>query len=295
MKAAADGSLGTANVADQSSEHDVKTLAVALVYARTGTTSYRAKAASAIMSAIGTEAGGRTLALARNLTAYVIAADLINLKAYDASKESQFRSWVSSVRTKTLDGDTLVSTHEARANNWGTAAGAARIAADVYLGDTVDLARATSVFQGWLGDRSKYSGLNFGGDLSWQADPANPVGINKKGALIQGKNVDGVLPDDQRRSGGFTWPAPQQNYVWGALGPAFMQAELLKHAGYPAYSWSDSALKRAIVWLHAVNNFPASGDDGWVPWIANNAYGTSYPAPSRSNGKVMGWTAWTHG
>ena len=59
MKAAADGSLGTANVADQSSEHDVKTLAVALVYAQdgrrrpTGT-----KAADAIMSAVGTEAGG---------------------------------------------------------------------------------------------------------------------------------------------------------------------------------------------------------------------------------------------
>ena len=36
VKAAADGSLGTARVSDQSSEHDVKTLAVALVYARTG-------------------------------------------------------------------------------------------------------------------------------------------------------------------------------------------------------------------------------------------------------------------
>ena len=82
--------------------------------------------------------------------------------------------------------------------------------------------------------------------------------------------------------------------MWGALGPAFMQAELLRHAGYPAYSWSDSALRRAIVWLHDVNSFPASGDDGWVPWIANKAYGTSYPAPSRSNGKIMGWTAWTH-
>ncbi len=237
VKAAADGSLGTARVSDQSSEHDVKTLAVALVYARTGVATYRTKAANAIMSAVGTESGGRTLAVARNLTAYVIAADLINLKAYDGSKNSQFRSWLTGIRTASLDGDTLVSTHERRANNWGTAAGAARIAADIYLGDTTDLARAASVFQGWLGDRSNYAGFPFG-DLTWQADPANPVGINKKGATIQGKNVDGVLPDDQRRSGGFTGPAPQENYVWGALGPAFRQAELLSHAGYPAYSWS---------------------------------------------------------
>lgn len=61
--AAADGSLGTARVSDQSSEHDVKTLAVALVYARTGVATYRTNAANAIMSAVGTESGGRTLAV----------------------------------------------------------------------------------------------------------------------------------------------------------------------------------------------------------------------------------------
>ena len=47
LKAAADGSLGTANIADQNSNHDVNTLAVALVYARTGTAAYRVKAANA--------------------------------------------------------------------------------------------------------------------------------------------------------------------------------------------------------------------------------------------------------
>ena len=57
FKAAADGSLGAPNIADQDSNHDVKTLAVALVYTCTGTVSYRAKAANAIIAAIGTEAG----------------------------------------------------------------------------------------------------------------------------------------------------------------------------------------------------------------------------------------------
>src|SRR5690348_6398540 len=61
VKSAADGYLGTANISDQDSKHDVNTLAVALVYARTGTATYRTKAADAIMAAIGTEKGGRTL------------------------------------------------------------------------------------------------------------------------------------------------------------------------------------------------------------------------------------------
>jgi hypothetical protein len=47
------------------------------------------------MAAIGTERGGRTLALARNLVSYVIAADLIDLKSYDAGKDQQFRSWLA--------------------------------------------------------------------------------------------------------------------------------------------------------------------------------------------------------
>ncbi len=61
------------------------------------------------------------------------------------------------------------------------------------------------------------------------------------------------------------------------------------------YSWSDAALRRAMDWLHNVNQFPATGDDGYAPWIANAALGTSYPAPSRTSGKAMGWTDWTHG
>ena len=88
------------------------------------------------------------------------------------------------------------------------------------------------MFKGWLGDRSQYSGFKFG-DMSWQADPANPVGINRKGALIQGKSVDGVLPDDQRRSGGFVWPPPKENYVWAALGSTFVEAELLYGPAIP--------------------------------------------------------------
>jgi hypothetical protein len=114
------------------------------------------------------------------------------------------------VRTETLDGKTLINTHEIRPNNWGTHAGASRVATDLYLGDKADLAKAAQVFKGWLGDRSAYAGFTYG-DLAWQADPSKPVGINPKGATRNGHLIDGVLPDDQRRAGGFSWPPQQEN------------------------------------------------------------------------------------
>jgi hypothetical protein len=293
VKAAADGSLGSPNIADQDSKHDTNTLAVALVYARTGLAPYRAKASAAILSAIGTEAGGRTLALGRNLSGYVIAADLIDLRSYDPAGDSRFRAWLSSVRRANLDGKTLISTHEDRPNNWGTHAGASRVAADVYLGDNADLARAILVYRGWLGDRGAYAGFDYG-DLDWQSSPGAPVGINPAGATIAGHPVGGVLPDDQRRGGGFSWPPPKENYIYEGLQGAIVTAEMLHRAGYPAYGYSNQAILRAYQWLHTEANFPAEGDDTWQMWIVNHRYGTAYPAGD-GVGKNMGYANWVFG
>jgi hypothetical protein len=150
-----------ANLADQESETDVDALAAALVYARTGDRAARGAAARAVLAAIGTERGGRTLALGRNLASYVIAADLVGLASFDRRGDRRFRRWLASVRSEELDGKTLISTHDVRPNNWGTMAGASRIAADLYLGDRVDLDRAARVFAGWLGDRGVYAGFRF--------------------------------------------------------------------------------------------------------------------------------------
>jgi alginate lyase len=291
VKAAADGALGSPNIADQDSKHDVKTLAVALVYARTGNASYRAKAAQAILSAIGTEAGGRTLALGRNLVSYVIAADLIQLRAYRPADDARFRAWLARVRTETLDGQTLISTHERRPNNWGTHAGASRVAADIYLGDAADLARAAAVFRGWLGERAVYAGFRYG-DLSWQCSSSAPVGINPAGCLKSGHPVGGVLPDDQRRGGSFAWPPPCENYTWEARQGALVEAQLLARAGYPAWEWSNRALLRSVQWSYGVG-CAATGDDTWAPALANRAYGTGYAVGS-GVGKNMAWTDWTH-
>ncbi len=299
LKAAADGSLGTPQISDQDSDHDVKTLAVALVYARTGNIAYRTKAANAINSAIGTEAGGRTLALGRNLSAYVIAADLIDLKSYSAAIDQRFRTWLSAVRRRSLDGGTLISTHEKRPNNWGTHAGASRIAADIYLGDRADLNRAAQVFKGWLGDRASYAGFDYG-DLSWQANPGAPVGVNPAGATKSGHSIDGALPDDMRRGCGFQWAPCKTNYPWGAMDGAVVQARLLSRAGFDAWNWQNRAMFRATQFLYNLNKqvggWWATGDNEWTPWVINKAYGASFPAVAPAHvGKNMGWTDWTFG
>src|SRR6266508_3149234 len=262
VKAAADGPLGKADIADQDSHHDVLTMAVALVYARTGEESYRRKAADAIEGALGTERGGRTLALGRNLLSYVIAADLIDLRSYDPAGEASFREWLAVVRQEPLGSrvpdETLIGTAERSISNWGGMAGASRVAIDAYLRDERDLARAAKVMKGWLGDRSVYPGI--------------------PGPLFR--------PDDTGkgfRAGGYN----------------VALAELLYRQGYDVYEWEDRALLRATRFLYDLERaFP---DEGWwepatpVYWIIKNRYGQSFPVEMGSTiGRNVGWTDWTH-
>lgn len=293
LKSAADGNLGSPNISDQDNGHDVLTMASALVYARTGNSAYRAKAASAIMSAIGTEKGGRVLAEARNLPGYVIAADLINLKAYDSGKDAQFRTWLMTVRGEQMtECDNLILCQNRRPNNWGLMAAAARVSIDIYLNDKSDLDKAANVFKGWMGDRAAYSSFEWG-DLSWQCNSSTPVGVNPA-CTKNGHSLDGALPDDMRRGGSFTWPPGATNYPWEALQGAAVTAELLHRQGYDSYNWSNQALKRATQFVFSINFKPT--DDAFVTWIINKAYGTTFstvtPLPL---GKNIGWTDWTHG
>lgn len=296
MKDEADRSAGTPNLSDQDQRNNVTVLAKAIVFARTGEESYRLEVRQQLGMAIDTELGGRTLALGRELLAYVVAADLIDLKNYDpVFDQGQFRPWLRRTLNEDLSGRTLVSTHEDRPNNWGTHAGGSRVAVAVYLGDQEELERAAQVFKGWLGDRSAYDGFSFG-ELYWQCDPSKPVGINPAGCMKDGHSIDGVLPDDQRRAGPFAWPPPKENYVWGGLEGALAQAIILDRAGYDVWNWEDRALLRAVTWLHEQANYPAEGDDTWQPFVINHFYGTSFPTASVAKlGKNLGWTDWLFG
>ena len=285
---------GSPNLADMNQSNNVAVLAKALVYARTGNVTYRAQVVSALHSVIGTENGAATLSLGRELAAYVLAADLIGLRSADPAFDSTFRGWLASLLSRPMaDGSSLRQTHERRPNNWGTHAGASRAAIAAYLGDTAEMARVAQVFKGWLGDRASYAGFKFH-DLSWQANASQPVGINPAGSSIAGHSVDGVLPDDQRRTGAFTWPPPCGNYPYGALDGALLQAEILWRAGYDVYNWQNKALLRAEVWLHATG-CPPSGDNVWQMPLIDARYGTSFWGGGAVRpGKNFGWTDWLY-
>jgi hypothetical protein len=297
LKEHADAPAGVPVVSDQDQDNNVDVLAKALVHVRTGIESYRTEVRQNCMAAIDTELGGRTLALGRELAAYVIAADLVGL---EPAEDVAFQAWLRRCLTEDLDGRTLVSTHEDRANNWGTHAGASRAAVAVYLDDRAELERCAQVFRGWVGEREAYAGFSYG-DLDWQADPSRPVGINAAGATKQGESIDGVIPDDMRRGCGFQFPPCETGYPWEGLQGATVMAQILHRQGFDAWSWGDRALFRAVRFLYQLNaRYPGAGwwaesDDEWNVWLVNHAYGTEFPTETpASSGKNMGWTDWTH-
>jgi len=271
------------NLSDQDNQADVQTLAQALVYARTGDAAMRTKVINALSAVRGTESGSRALAVGRGLAAYVLSADLIGYH------DPTFMAWVSGMRTFATTGGpgSLTACANERPNNWGAWCRVSLVAANLYLdsGITHDVA----LFGGWLGDRSQYAGYSYG-DLSWQANSSAPVGINPTGATKSGHSIDGVLPDDQRRAGGFSWPPPCENYVAEALQGVTLEATLLERAGQPALGWSDSAIKRAAQWRLANGCSFTSDDAGTNSWY-HAFYGLALPA-SGTPGKGWGFQDW---
>jgi hypothetical protein len=278
--------LSPLDLSDQDDPNDSRLLAAAMVAIRTGGDVAGVRAL--ILDAMGTEDGGRTLALGRNLPCLVFAADLVGLPPAD---NVRFKAWLHAVIRENLDGRTIISTHEDRPNNWGTWAGAARVAASAYIEDWADVRTAARVTAGWMGYPRAYAGFSWG-DLDWQGGPA-PLGINLPGARLQGHSVDGVLPDDQRRGGAFEWPPPCENYVWEALQGVVTELVVLDRLGLDMWTLRSSAPLRAVRWLHIEANCPAEGDDTWIPHVINKRYDRNFPAPIPSrHGKGPGFADW---
>lgn len=391
LKRVAQQPVGSPNLADQDDKTNTQVFAKALVYARLKdepparqsrivekkfTQQLRQEVIATCMNIIGTQAGSRSLETSKELMAYILAADLVGFgsqemlnsmtpseKTQEVKDHSRFVTFLKEMQIYVFkQGKTITSTHERRPNNWGTYAGATRIALSAYLAKNLgpdsehgaralsDISRAAKVFNAWLGGQETHPAFRFKND-SWQANPEEPLGINPVGSSIQGHSVDGVLPDDQRRGGSFSWPPVKENYVYSALQGAVSQAVLLDRLGFNqscyspgdtyayqqggcVWEWGDSALFRAFHWLNVHANFPASGDDTWLPHIINLHYpcndisadntdtcyrgiGVTYspkrnqPAVKRGHinilsprqfdapeasrpGKNIGWSGWTH-
>ena len=135
------------------------------------------------------------------LAAYVIAANLIDLKTFEPSLDSDFRATIKALlTTPTIDGpDNLIECHERRPDKLGNALWRLAGRGCGVPGNLAELARVAKVFKGWLGDRASYSSFSFG-NLWWQCDPSKPVGINRAVSTMEGHSIDGVLPEEQRRA-----------------------------------------------------------------------------------------------
>lgn len=291
VKAAADQSPGTPNLGNQDSPENCRTLARALVYLRTGDSRYRDKVVTALRQVPGTESGGRTLALGRQLGAYVIAADLIGYR------DPAFVDFVKNVRNETLDGSTLIKKHEEKANNWSQVIGWSRVIADLYIPDATDLARAVKVVKGTLGDRSSFTfPADAFGEMIWQSDPTKPVVVLPSTATIQGHVMSGALPEELRRASlSFRWPPPCENYCWSANEGLLGTLWVLWHSKTmpDAFDFMDKGELRVMQWLHQQANCPATGNDTHQPHVVNAVYGTTFPAASPSqHGKLFGFGDW---
>lgn len=279
------------DLSDKDDPSNVRILAKALYYVRTGDVEFARQVERACEQIRGTEVKGNALAVSRELMTYVIAADLVGL---EGEARERFEGWLREVQRRSFEGRTIRSTHEDRPNNWGTHAGATRIAIAAYLGDTAEVERAAHVFRGWTGEEEGWRGFKFGARW-WQPEGSRNFAVNPQQAERAGHPIGGVLPDDQRRAGRFAWPPPKENYVYEALQGAVAQAVMLDRFGYDSWNWGDQAILRAFEWLYREADFPAVGDDTWLPPIVNRVYGTRFPAPTPSKpGKGMGFSDWTH-
>lgn len=316
---------GPADISDQDSNHDVLVLAEALVAVRAGRADLRRSAIDGLLEVIGTDDRpngscewkpniARSLAVGRNLSAYVIAADVLGLypDGDPASAGSRFGAWVDTIRHKPNcphtdsgsypDGDwfDLSQFHDWSASNVSSMAGGSRVAAALYMGDDDEVRAAWQTFRRVTGDRTAGAELDFNDNgLTWSSTPFAPVAINPPGAIVDGHDVDGALVNDIGRGGAFAWPPGHTQYPWEGLAGLFVQAELFERAGFPAYEQQQQALLRAVMFMRRLaDEFGEEWWDhsAWVKYVCNRAYGTSLPVTEvGAKGKNMAWTDWTHG
>jgi hypothetical protein len=316
----ADRASGSPNVSDQDSNHDVAILAAALVCARTG--DQCAKARNGVVSAIGTEQGGRWLAVGRNMTAYVIAADVLGLYADGDpdSDGSRVEGWIRSFHTMLLShnndrGRLVPLTPFDSGSNASAQEGAVYIAVAAYLQDRDALDRGWDAFRTYACDPGapdrENIDLNKGTAAGWAHDDSSPCAVNpadKTKVVPSGlpgagttRSIGGAIINDMRRGGDFQFAPGYTSYPWVGLEGFVPAALILDRAGYPAFEIADRAVLRTHEYLFDLMR--QTGETRWfdgkradeVVHLVNVVYGKSYPTQSAVGaGRTVGYTDWTH-
>jgi hypothetical protein len=235
----------------------------------------------------------------RHLQTYVISADLIDLETFDPELDARFRTWLEAeLRFEYAGGGgggSVISTHERKPNNFGTHAGATRIAAALYLGDMDDFRAARDVWYGWAtGDPDFLPPDPVWTETSWQCDQDRPAGINPAGCVRDGHRLDGVIPEDQERCGEYSWPPCSTNYIHGAADGMTLSFWMLARQGEDPWSWGDRAALRQMQWKYEVDQPPYAGYKWQIP-VIESAYGIDLdgndPRATSTNAGYADWWA----
>ena len=288
-------------IGDQDNQADAVAVAAAYACLKSGEEHYceRVREILEELSAVDVQ-GRKTLALNRNLAGYVVAADLIDYR------DPAFTKWLQELIHKETwnawtDEWSVYHTAMAEPTNGGCHARASVTAVALYTEDEALLNEVANRFHDWLGR----SGEGWLWDLDeswWQSEegPALYNGVNPVGAtlLIDGhvRNVDGVLPEDMKRSGRPEYPFPEEGYVRECQQGMVAAAWMLQRAGYPAFEWQDRAVLRSFRWFVEEAEGEYSGDDSGLPYLIRYIYGVDYTSDIARPGKNgLGFYDWTHG
>jgi hypothetical protein len=293
------------------------TLAAALVYARTGDVRYRDFVIKVNRFVIGSESSPSTngtssdsvvLATMRQISGYVLAADLVGMDPSVTGSRSGYTStvwktWLGALRTKLIatTGFRSIVDNNKRASNWGAWASAARITIDVYLGDSADLAAVVDRLKLYLGESTSGTWVKTGAfDASWACVPAGSsvefVAVNPSSC---GTAKDGVIVEDASRSAyAFPrWDKSGIDYSFHAYGAQLVAAIVLHRQGYDVWNWGNRAFKRI---MDSLNRLGAATGNGrstatHVSWIPRHFYGVSYPTVAAQPSDTLGYTDWLYG
>lgn len=299
-----------ANIANQDSNHDIETLAMTLVCVRQGEPGMCAKARAAVVGAIGTEEGGRWLAVGRNLGAYIISADLLNLytDGNPNSDGSKVNAWLNKFYTRTLqaNNDAKIQ-HQWRQSAWASGSNAsaqegfAYAALSAYLKKKDGLDWSWMAFRRYAGDRSSTHTIT-SNDTSWQFKPTDIVGIQDAGATKNGCRLDGAIANDMSRGGTYSCTPGFTQYPWVGLEGAVPAALVLQRSGYPAFSIADNAILRTHEYLWDLRQ--RTGNTEWfdgtraneVIHLVNIAYKKNFliKTPITGGARTVDFTSWTH-
>lgn len=282
---------------DNNCETDVKTLGGALYAARTGDAAMKTKVENAIDAAIPSRTA-RALEVCRGLQTYIIAADIIGY--HTQRLDNGIRELLYRKMQGHSGADSIVTTAQLSANNWGGHCRATTAAAAIYLNDPTLKKVVVDAYLDFIGvSKSKlvYSSTN------WHANSTNQAGVNRKGTKINGISVSGVLTEDWRRGSSFAWLPTLSGYMWEGEQGFVVTAVLLDRAGLVPFSAGDNVVVRSLDMLYgtgeAAANSPkfvyaAASDDTWIPWVVNHYAGTNYPTAAANCGKNMCYTDWMY-